>query len=99
MTIMVITEYVSTQVYLDVKYASDPEIKFPIIILPASEGFSEEQSSDYLASGFEAFPHVGMLGGMSFPQNPAAPGASAPPPSYETYGMYPSLTDLDRKPV
>ncbi|KAL3975939.1 NLR family CARD domain-containing protein 3 [Sarotherodon galilaeus] len=85
------------RVYLDVKYASDPEVKFPIVILPALEGSDNQQSSDFLTSGFDEFPNAYMSGGMSFLQNPAAP-ESAPPPSYETYGMYPSLTGLDRKP-
>uniref|UniRef100_A0A8C5I808 Arrestin domain-containing protein 3-like n=1 Tax=Gouania willdenowi TaxID=441366 RepID=A0A8C5I808_GOUWI len=78
------------KVYLDVKYASDPEIKFPIIILPAIAR-PEVQDSDFPASGFEAFPQPDMFGGPSLFQNPTATGPSAPPPPYETYGMYPSL--------
>uniref|UniRef100_A0A4W6G828 Arrestin C-terminal-like domain-containing protein n=1 Tax=Lates calcarifer TaxID=8187 RepID=A0A4W6G828_LATCA len=74
------------RVYLDVKYASDPEIKFPIVILPASQGPDEEQPFVPPAYGFEAF-----AGGTSFQQNPTAFGPSAPPPPYGTYGMYPSL--------
>ncbi|XP_039875740.1 arrestin domain-containing protein 3-like [Simochromis diagramma] len=86
------------RVYLDVKYASDPEVKFHIVILPALEGSDNQQSSDFLTSEFDQFPNPYMSGGMSFLQNPAAPEPSAPPPSYETYGMYPSFTGLDRKP-
>uniref|UniRef100_A0A3P9CBS5 Arrestin domain-containing protein 3 n=1 Tax=Maylandia zebra TaxID=106582 RepID=A0A3P9CBS5_9CICH len=79
-------------------YASDPEVKFHIVILPALEGSDNQQSSDFLTSEFDQFPNPYMSGGMSFLQNPAAPEPSAPPPSYETYGMYPSFTGLDRKP-
>lgn len=31
-----------TQVYLDIKYARNPEVKFPIVILPAIQGLEEE---------------------------------------------------------
>lgn len=79
------------------KYASDPEIKFPIIILPALEGSDKQQSSDYSASGFEASPNSDFPEGTSFLQNPAAPGVDGLPPSCETYDMYPSLNSSDRK--
>lgn len=95
---MVMLTLFPPQVYLDVKYASDPEVKFHIVILPALEGSDNQQSSDFLTSEFDQFPNPYMSGGMSFLQNPAAPEPSAPPPSYETYGMYPSFTGLDRKP-
>uniref|UniRef100_A0A3Q2VAW5 Arrestin C-terminal-like domain-containing protein n=1 Tax=Haplochromis burtoni TaxID=8153 RepID=A0A3Q2VAW5_HAPBU len=75
------------RVHLDVKYASDPEIKFPIIILPALEGSDKQQSSDYSASGFEASPNSDFPEGTSFLQNPAAPGVDGLPPSYETYDI------------
>lgn len=38
------------QVYLDVKFASDPEIKFPIIILSKLLHSEEEQKTDGLDS-------------------------------------------------
>lgn len=79
------------------KYASNPEIKFPIVILPASEGSEKQKSSEYSASGFEASPNSDFPEGTSFLQNPAAPGVGALPPSYETYDMYPSLNSSDRK--
>ncbi|TNN31808.1 Arrestin domain-containing protein 3 [Liparis tanakae] len=58
------------RLYLDVKYASDPEIKFPIVILPAARvpaasGFGFE-STEPLAWGFEP------------PAEPTAPAAPAP---------------------
>ncbi|XP_042343746.1 arrestin domain-containing protein 3-like [Plectropomus leopardus] len=41
------------RVYLDVKYAQDPKIKFPIVILPASQGpDDEEQLSAFTSSIF-----------------------------------------------
>ncbi|XP_063344844.1 arrestin domain-containing protein 3-like [Pelmatolapia mariae] len=85
------------RVHLDVKYASDPEIKFPIVILPALEGSDKQQSSDYSASGSEASPNSDFPAGTSFLQNPAAPGVDGLPPSYETYDMYPSPNSSDRK--
>ncbi|XP_053276016.1 arrestin domain-containing protein 3 [Pleuronectes platessa] len=76
------------RVYLDVKYASDPEIKFPIVILPASQGPDDERPPP--AYGFEGYANSSV--GTDFLQNPTAFEPSAPPPSYGTYAMYPSLT-------
>ncbi|XP_071338821.1 arrestin domain-containing protein 3-like [Trachinotus anak] len=85
------TEY-RLRVYLDVKYAFDPKIKFPIVILPALQEPDEEQPPAYSDYGFGAFASSDMPGWTSFQQNQTASGPSAPPPSYGTYGMYPSLT-------
>lgn len=78
------------RVYLDVKYAADPEVKFNIAILPTLEGSDEEQPPPY--NGSEAF----MAGESSFLQNPTNYDPSAPP-SYMSYGMYPSLSGSDGK--
>ncbi|XP_035513994.1 arrestin domain-containing protein 2-like [Morone saxatilis] len=83
------------RVYLDVKYASDPEIKFPIVVLPALQEPDGEDVPAYPTFGFEAFASSDMPGGASFLQNPTASGPSAPPPPYGTYGMYPSLMDFN----
>ena len=80
------------QVYLDVKYALDPEIKFPIVILPALQGPDEGQSPAYPAYGYTAYANSDVAGGTSFFETPTALVPSAPPPPYDTYGMYPSLT-------
>ncbi|KAG8012097.1 Arrestin domain-containing protein 3 [Nibea albiflora] len=79
------------RVYLDIKYALDPEIKFPIVILPALR-VSEEQHHQpaYPVYGSGTFANSYMSGESSFLQNSTASGPSAPPPPYETYEAYPS---------
>ncbi|XP_071755888.2 arrestin domain-containing protein 3-like [Centroberyx gerrardi] len=86
------------RVYLDVKYASDPEIKFPIVVLPAFQAADVEQPPANPGFGFGAFGNPDQPGWTSFPQNPtASTGPSAPPPPYGTYGMYPPLSDFGGK--
>uniref|UniRef100_A0A671TEX9 Arrestin C-terminal-like domain-containing protein n=1 Tax=Sparus aurata TaxID=8175 RepID=A0A671TEX9_SPAAU len=71
------------KVYLDVKYAVDPEIKFPVVILPALQG----PDGEHLPAGSEAYAGSDMPGGTSFLQNPPASGPFATPPPYETHGI------------
>uniref|UniRef100_A0A3B3BIG8 Arrestin domain-containing protein 3-like n=1 Tax=Oryzias melastigma TaxID=30732 RepID=A0A3B3BIG8_ORYME len=81
------------RVYLDVKYASDPTIKFDIIVLPALQG-SAHAPPPYSAAGFEpqAFgnsaptpwnPVPGPLNPTLPPRNPAPPSWNpTPQPGY-----------------
>ncbi|XP_019722466.1 arrestin domain-containing protein 3-like [Hippocampus comes] len=71
------------RVYLDVKFASDPAIKFPITILPAAQASAVAASAPSTAAGF-GFGSFGY-------QNPPARDTFNPPPPYEFYSMYPSL--------
>ncbi|XP_047446878.1 arrestin domain-containing protein 3-like [Mugil cephalus] len=66
------------KVYLDVKYALDPEITFPIVVLQAVERVDEEQNlqlPDVPSYGYRAFSG----------SNPAASGPPPLPPPYGTY--------------
>uniref|UniRef100_A0A8C4ZW68 Arrestin C-terminal-like domain-containing protein n=1 Tax=Gadus morhua TaxID=8049 RepID=A0A8C4ZW68_GADMO len=74
------------KVYLDVKYQFDPEVDFPIVILPATASPGLGQPPAYGGYGFEAF-------GNPSPTSAAyEPSAPPPPPSYGTYSLYPPLS-------
>ncbi|KAI3372505.1 hypothetical protein L3Q82_022981 [Scortum barcoo] len=81
------------KVHLDIKYATDPEIKLPIVVLPATEVAAKKQPAPSGDFGFEAFGNPNQAAGGTTPQQQAAPGALDPPPPYGAYAMYPSLTD------
>ncbi|MEQ2269789.1 hypothetical protein XENORESO_009780 [Xenotaenia resolanae] len=90
------------RVYLDVKYASDPEIKFNIVILPAYQvpamATATSAASDFGNGTYGNYgnPHP-LVWGFGPPQPPAGDQPAVPPPPYETYGMYPSLNDFASK--
>ncbi|CAI5650574.1 unnamed protein product [Oreochromis niloticus] len=90
------------RVYLDIKYGSDPEIKFPVVILPAFHAYSAVPPHYPAAAaaatpfGFNPNPNPPVWG--FGPQQPiAAPQPSDPPPPYGTYAMYPPLPDFENK--
>ncbi|KAM9361026.1 arrestin domain-containing protein 3-like [Symphorus nematophorus] len=81
------------KIHLDVKYASDPEIKLPIVILPASEVPAKKKTPAYADFGFEAFGSPNQTPWSMPPQHQAAPRPEDPPPAYGAYAMYPSFPD------
>ncbi|XP_073321604.1 arrestin domain-containing protein 3-like [Pagrus major] len=81
------------KVYLDVKYASDPELKIPIVILPYSKVPDMKQPSPSAGFGFEAFGGPNQAPWSGAPQQQPAPRPIDPPPAYGAYAMYPSYPD------
>lgn len=76
------------QVYLDIKYARDPEIKIPIVVLPTFRRPAENRPPASAAIGLEAFG-----GQVRSPRQQAAPQHEEKPPSYEACMMYPPFMD------
>lgn len=76
------------------KYATDPEIKFNIIILPAAQ-VAAAAAPPPAAYGFGFAPSGNTS--SAWGTVPAAPAAAPqpldPPPPYDAYGMYPTMTD------
>lgn len=73
------------KVYLDVKYASDPEIKFPIVILPPLENTDKDKEAAYSAFG------------SAFTDASGETSSALNPPPYSTYGMYPTVSEFGGK--
>lgn len=70
------------QLYLEVKFASDPQIKFPITILSKSLHSEEEQKTD----GLDIFGNSDLKVGSSFLQPPTTFNSIASTlEKYETY--------------
>ncbi|XP_030273774.1 arrestin domain-containing protein 3-like [Sparus aurata] len=93
------------KIHLNIKCASNPEIKFPIVVLPAFEVPTEKQPPPSSGFGFEAFRSPDQAAGsMALRQQPApgqqpvprlqvAPQPVDPPPAYGAHAMYPSYPD------
>ncbi|XP_033974196.1 arrestin domain-containing protein 3-like [Trematomus bernacchii] len=79
------------KVHLDVKYASDPEITLPIVILPASEDNPKQQQPSDAGFGFDVFGNPEQAPWSPAPHQPAAAASAMdPPPPYAAHAMYPA---------
>ncbi|CAJ1068492.1 arrestin domain-containing protein 3-like [Xyrichtys novacula] len=82
------------KVYLDIKCASDPEIKLPIVVLPALEAPSHKQPPPSAGFGFEPFGNPNPAPWGMTPPLQVAPRPVDPPPPYGACAapaMYPPV--------
>nr|XP_046242922.1 arrestin domain-containing protein 3-like [Scatophagus argus] len=80
------------KIYLDIKCALDPEIKLPIVILPASEVPNKKHPPASADFGFEAF---GSPWSMT-PQQQAAAQHVESPPAYGAHALYPPFPESNK---
>ncbi|XP_070760662.1 arrestin domain-containing protein 3-like [Enoplosus armatus] len=85
------------KIHLDIKCARDPEIKLPIVVLPAFEAPAVTQPPPSAGFGFEAFGNPNQTPWSTAPQQQQASQAVAPPPPYAAYATYPSFADSSNK--
>nr|XP_061803932.1 arrestin domain-containing protein 3-like [Nerophis lumbriciformis] len=74
------------KIFLDVKYVLNPEVKLPIVVLPAFEGPTGRQPPRHAAYGFEEFGYSNQQNWGNDAQN-----LDLPPP-YEAHKWYPTLS-------
>lgn len=84
--------YMSLQVYLDIKCAKDPEVKVPIVVLPAPRRPAEKHPSASAGIGLEAFGGPVQSQRTSLAQQAALYGDDQPP-SYEACTTYPPFPE------
>ncbi|KAF3695886.1 Arrestin domain-containing protein 3 [Channa argus] len=76
------------KIYLDIKCASNPEIKLPIVVLPEDSGLTPA------VFGVEALRNPNQLTWSNTPQEEASQPVY-PPTYYGTHALYPSVTETD----
>ncbi|XP_054629809.1 arrestin domain-containing protein 3-like [Dunckerocampus dactyliophorus] len=84
------------KIFLDIKYAVDPKIKLPIIVLPAFEVPDIKQPPGPAAFGFETFANSNQPTWSQAPQHKAAPQPLDPPPPYAAHAAYPPSSHSDK---
>ncbi|XP_061624002.1 arrestin domain-containing protein 3-like [Phyllopteryx taeniolatus] len=77
------------KIFLDVKYAIDPKIKLPIVVLPAFEVPAGNQPPGLAAYGFEDFGNKKQQSWSEATQ------PSDLPPPYGAHTQYPTLSNSD----
>ncbi|KAL6114338.1 uncharacterized protein ACO6RY_05127 [Pungitius sinensis] len=92
----IITQEYKLKIHLKLKYARNPEIKLPIVILPSSEVLAENPppAAAAAAFGFEAFGNPDKVPWSMPPPSQPASQAAEPPPACGAQAMYPYASGL-----